>query len=89
MDGATINASYTAKYDGREYPVTGEPWDRIAIRQIDANTFTTETKKTSGKYHFKGQIVISGNGNLMTVNLVGTNAKGEPTTATIVFDKQL
>ena len=25
MDGTPINSSYTAKYDGKEYPVTGAP----------------------------------------------------------------
>ena len=88
MDGTDINASYTAKYDGKEYPVIGEPWDTISIRRIDANNFITETRKIGGKYHFKGRIVISGDGKTMSVNLTGTNAKGEPTAASIVFDRQ-
>src|SRR5437879_6749018 len=46
MDGTPINSSYTAKYDGKEHPVTGAPWDTISIKQINANTFTSETKKT-------------------------------------------
>src|ERR1017187_8613263 len=36
-DGAAINASYTVKYDGKEYPVTGATWDTISMKQIDAN----------------------------------------------------
>jgi hypothetical protein len=32
-DGAAINGSYTAKYDGKEYPVAGAPYDTIAIKQ--------------------------------------------------------
>ena len=48
MDGTPINSSYTAKYDGKEYPVTGAPWDTISIKQIDANTFTSETKRLVG-----------------------------------------
>src|SRR5919108_663797 len=48
-DGAQINASYTAKYDGKEVPVTGNaPYDRIAIKQVNANTLTDERKKTGG-----------------------------------------
>src|ERR1700758_4110315 len=39
-DGTPINASYTAKYDGKEYPVTGSPYDTIAVKQVNANTFT-------------------------------------------------
>src|SRR5882762_6247759 len=48
MDGTAINSSYTAKYDGKEYPVTGVPWDTISIKQINANTYTSEVKKTGG-----------------------------------------
>ena len=50
-DGTAIHSTYTAEYDGKEYPVTDAAWDTISIKQIDANTFTTETKKTGGKYH--------------------------------------
>jgi hypothetical protein len=59
-----LNSSYAAKYDGKEYPVIGQSWDRISIRQKDADVFTTETRKTGGKYHFKGRIVISTDGKL-------------------------
>ena len=50
-DGTKINSSYTAKYDGNEYPVAGAPWDIISVKQVDSNTFTTVTKKTGGKYN--------------------------------------
>ena len=88
MDGTPINSSYTAKYDGKEYPVTGAPWDTISIKQINANTFTSEVKKTGGKYHSKGKTVISKDGKTMTLTTKGTNAEGKPTTATIVSEKQ-
>ena len=88
MDGTPINSSYTAKYDGKEYPVTGAPWDTISIKQIDANRFTSETKKTGGKYHTKGRTVISKDGKTMTLTTKGTNAEGKPTSATIVSEKQ-
>ena len=88
MDGTPINSSYTAKYDGKEYPVTGAPWDTISIKQINANTFTSEVKKTGSKYHSKGKTVISKDGKTMTLTTKGTNAEGKPTTATIVSEKQ-
>src|SRR5215469_2459601 len=39
-DGAKINASYAAKYDGSPSSVsgTGAPYDTISIKQVDANT---------------------------------------------------
>ena len=88
MDGTPINSSYTAKYDGKEHPVTGAPWDTISMKQSNANTFTSETKKTGGKYHSKGRTVISKDGKTMTLTTKGTNAEGKPTTATIVSEKQ-
>jgi hypothetical protein len=88
MDGTAINSSYTAKYDGKEYPVTGAPWDTISIKQIDANTFTTELKKTGGKFHSKGRTVVSTDGKTMTSTGKGTDAEGKPSTRTIVYDKQ-
>ena|SRR6185503_15451897 len=45
-DGTAANWSYTAKYDGKEYPVTGNaPFDAISVKQVDANHFTSELKK--------------------------------------------
>ena len=87
-DGTAINSTYTAKYDGKEYPVTDAPWDTISIKQIDANTFTTETKKTGGQYHTTGRTVISKDGKIMTVTNKGTDAEGKPVTNKIVYDKQ-
>src|SRR6266404_3009115 len=88
MDGTPITSSYTAKYNGKDNPVTGAPWDTISIKQINANTFTSEVKKTGGKYHSKGKTVISKDGKTMTLTSKGTNAEGKPTTATIVSEKQ-
>ena len=88
MDGTPINSSYTAKYDGKEYPVTGAPWDTISVKQTDANTLTTELKKTGTKFHTKGRTVVSKDGKTMTVTGKGTDADGKPLTTTIVYDKQ-
>ena len=88
MDGTPINSSYTAKYDGKEYPVTGAPWDTISIKQINANTFTSEVKKTGGKYHSNSKTVISKDGKTMTLTTKGTDAEGKPTSATSVSEKQ-
>ena len=87
-DGTPINGGFTAKYDGKEYPVTGAPWDTISIKQIDANTFTSEAKKTGGKYHTTARMVISKDGKTMTLSSKGTNAEGKPTTAKAIYDKQ-
>jgi hypothetical protein len=88
QDGTPINSSYSIKYDGKEYPVTGAPWDTVSMKQIDANTFTSEVKKTGGKYHATGRTVISKDGKTMTTTTKGTNAEGQPSSGTLIYEKQ-
>jgi 2',3'-cyclic-nucleotide 2'-phosphodiesterase (5'-nucleotidase family) len=88
-DGTPINAGYTAKYDGNDVQATGNaPYDTIAIKQVNANTFTDMRKKTSGKYQATGRMVISNGGKTMTSTTKGTNAEGKEFTSIFVFDKQ-
>ena len=87
-DGTAINSSSSVKYDGKEYPYTGAAWDTISMKQIDANTFTNEVKKTGGKYHTTGRIVISKDGKTMTLTTKGTNAEGQPSSAKLIYEKQ-
>jgi hypothetical protein len=87
-DGTTRNYSYTFKFDGKEYPVVGGPFDRTAQKRIDANTTTFETRNTGNKYHLSGRIVISSDGKTLTQTYEGTEADGKPITNTNVFDRQ-
>jgi hypothetical protein len=88
-NGTAINSSYTAKYDGKEVSVVGNaPYDMIALKQSNANTFTDERKKTSGPYKATGRTVISNGGKTMTTTTKGTNGDGKEFTSTFVFDKQ-
>jgi len=87
-DGTTVNYSVSFKYDGKEYPATGAPYDTVSVKRIDANTASFETKKTGGKYHMIGKSVVSKDGKTLTQTIKGTDAQGKPVTATAVFDKQ-
>lgn len=87
-NGTPINSSASIKYDGKDYPVVGAPWDRIAVKQIDANNFTSETKQKDGKYHATGRTVISQDGMTMTTTSKGTNAEGVEFSSIFVYDKQ-
>ena len=89
-DGTPVNASFTAKYDGTTSTLagTGTPYDTIAIKQVNANTFTDERKKTGTPYHSTGHTVISKDGKTMTVTVKGTDATGKPLMTTLVFEKQ-
>ena len=87
-NGNPINSGYTAKYDGKDYPVTGAPWDSVAITQVDANTFTSSAKMTKGKYNSTSRSVVSEDGNTTTVTSKGTNAEGVEFNNTLVYNKQ-
>ena len=88
-DGTPINASYTAKFDGKDVPVTGNaPYDTISIKQVNANTFTDARKKTGGPYQATSRLVISNGGKTMTTTTKGANAAGKAMASTFVFDKQ-
>ncbi len=89
-DGTPINATYTAMYDGSPATVSGSgaPYDTVSIKQVSASTFTYDAKKTGGKYHGHGKLVISPDGNTMTLTASGTDADGKPMKVTLVYDKQ-
>lgn len=89
-DGTAIKGSYTAKYDGTETSVTGEgaPYDTVSVKQVNANTFTAERKKTGGPYSATDRLVISKDGKTMTQTSKGTNTAGKPFTSTFHYEKR-
>ena len=89
-DGTAIDTTCTVKYDGTPASCsgTGSQFDTMAMKQLDANTFTSENKKAGGKYHTTGRTVISKDGKTMTTTAKGADADGKPISFTIVHDKQ-
>lgn len=89
-DGSAINASYTAKFDGSPASVTGQgaPYDTISIKQVNADTFTYETKNSTTKYRAHGRLTVSKDGKTMTMKGSGMDGEGKPMTVTLVYEKQ-
>jgi hypothetical protein len=86
--GNPIETSYTANYDGKDYPVAGQPdWDAIALKRIDASTVEMSRKK-AGKVVQTVTRVVSKDGKVYTSTAKGTNAKGETINNVLVFEKQ-
>ncbi len=86
--GKPTHNEWTGKFDGKDYPVTGDPnSDARAIKQIDEHNYEL-TVKNGGKVTMTGKAVISADGKTRTVTVSGTNAKGEKVTSTAVYDKQ-
>ncbi|HYM05437.1 MAG TPA: hypothetical protein VEU11_02660 [Terriglobales bacterium] len=86
-EGKTTSFEYTAKYDAKDYPVTGSDlYDTITLKRIDAHTIEATLKK-SGKVVSNARRVVSKDGKLMTLTITGTNPKGEKVHNIAVYDK--
>lgn len=86
--GKPTHNEWTGKFDGKDYPVTGDPTsDARAIKQIDDRNLELTVKK-DGKVITSGRIVISADGKSRTLTMSGTDAAGKKVKSTSVYDKQ-
>jgi hypothetical protein len=87
-EGKPIDTLSTANFDGKDYPVTGNPdWDAIARKRIDAYKMEV-TRKKAGKVVSTATSVVSKDGKTRTLTEKGVNAKGEKISNTLVYEKQ-
>jgi phage gp45-like len=87
-EGKPVHHEWTGKYDGKDYPVTGDPIsDARSYRKIDDRTLEFTAKK-GGKATVTGRVVLSADGKSRTVTSSATDAKGKKIESTAVYDKQ-
>jgi len=87
-EGKPIDSQFTANYDGKDYPVTGNPvWDTITWKRIDAYK-SESTRKKAGKVVGTASRVVSKDGKTLTITEKGVTAKGEKISNTVVYEKQ-
>ena len=88
-DGTPTRWSFTANYDGKDNPVTGNsPYgDTVALTRVDAKT-TRITVKQGGKVTVTQTIAVSDDGKTRTTTTKGTNAKGEPVDGVSFYEKK-
>ena len=86
--GNPNHREYTANYDGKDYPVTGNPdADSVSLKRVDA--YTVEgTQKLAGKLVRTFRRAVSKDGKTLTVTEKGTNAQGQAYNNVVVYDKQ-
>ena len=86
--GAAVHNEWTGNFDGKDYPVSGEPlYDTRAYKQVDANTLEMTFKK-AGKVVGSGKIVMAADGKSRTVTATLTGADGKKASSTAVYDKE-
>jgi len=86
--GKPIHVEWSGKFDGKDYPVSGDPnADTRSYTKVNERTLTTANKK-NGKVTVTGQIVVSADGKSRTVTLNGTTPKGKKFKNVAVYDKR-
>ena len=87
-DGKPSHNEWTGKFDGKDYPIVGDPnADTRSYTKVDAQTMTLNNKK-AGKVVVTGKIVISADGKSRTLTTSGADASGKVISNTAVYDKQ-
>jgi hypothetical protein len=87
-DGKPTHTEWTGKFDGKDYPVTGDPSvDTRSYKKVDDRTLILTNKK-DGKVTATGHIVVSADGKSRTVAITVTDSKGATVKNTAVYDKQ-
>jgi len=87
-DGKPLHNEWTGKFDGKDYPVTGDSTqDARAYRKIDDRTMDLDVKK-DGKIAYTGRIVLSADGKSRTITVSRTDTAGKKTTSSSTYDRQ-
>ena len=87
-DGTATHSEWTGKFDGKDYPSTGNPnEDMRSVKQIDDHTLHVTSKK-GGKVVLTAHVVVSADGKSRTVTTHVTDAQGKKITSVAVYDKQ-
>ena len=87
-DGKASHSEWTGKFDGKDYPATGEPsHDSRWYKKVDDHTLEYGAKK-AGKSIGTGKVVVAADGKSRTVTSTINDASGKPQTSVAVYDKQ-
>jgi hypothetical protein len=87
-DGKPTHNEWTGKFDGKDYPVTGDPnEDTRSLTKIDDHTLGFNVKK-DGKVVTSGRIAVAADGKTRTVTTGGTDPQGKRFKSTVVYEKQ-
>lgn len=86
--GKTTKMSFTAKLDGTDSPVTGNPMgDTISIKHPSPSKLVATIKK-GGKETVTVHVVVSADGKSRTATYSGKNPDGKAVHDVMVYDKQ-
>ena len=87
-DGKTVHFEWTAKFDGKDYPVKGDPSrDTVSVKKVDDYNLEINSKK-AGKVTTTIKAVYAKDGKTRVETVTGTNAQGQAVNNVTAWDKQ-
>jgi catechol 2,3-dioxygenase-like lactoylglutathione lyase family enzyme len=87
-EGQKGHTEWSARFDSKDYPVTGvPPVDSYAIQRIDDHTYTVIAKK-DGLRTTLSTATISADGKTRTVRQTGAQVGGRDVNNTLVYERQ-
>jgi len=86
--GKPTHNEWTGKFDGKDYPLTGDPQSNARCYKVVDEHNMELTNKKDGKVTLSGRIEISADGKSRTVTVSGTDASGAKVSYSAVYDKQ-
>ncbi len=87
-DGNPTHVQYDAKFDGKDYAVTGLPYaDTVSVKRIDANTIQSTLKK-GGQVMMTVTSTVSNYGKMRTSTFKDKDAQGRDVNNIVMYDKQ-
>jgi len=87
-DGQKVRFEWTAKFDGKDYPVKGDAGrDAVSVKKIDDNNLEITNKK-AGKVTTTIKAAYAKDGKTRLETVTGMNAKGEKINNVTAWTKQ-
>ena len=87
-EGKPAHNEWTGRFDGKDYPVSGDPSaDTRSYKMVNDHSLTVTNKK-GGKTTLTAHIVVSADGKSRTTTASGTDSSGKKFHSTAVYDKQ-
>jgi hypothetical protein len=83
----TIKVEYTAKVDGKDYPIMNSGLDTVALKKVDATTYE-RVGKIKGMQTETAAMKLSNRNKTMTITTKGVTDSGNEYSRIEVFNKQ-
>ena len=88
QDGTPTHVKYSAKFDGKEYPITGTYADTVSVKRIEGNAIQSTLRNKDGQLMLIVITTVSTDGKTRTSTFKGTAGQGHDIENIVLYDKQ-